>query len=191
MNEAANSQAQPLRLLHPLSALALIVGIVIGAGIFKTPSLVAGISGDAGWALVLWVAGALISIAGALCYAELCTAYPNAGGDYHFLQRAFGRDLSFMYGWSRATIINTGSIALLAFVFGDYMSTLLNLGAYSSAIWALAIVIFLTVVNLAGINTSSRVQTLLTILEVVGLLAVVVAGFWVDAPASGAISWFV
>jgi amino acid transporter len=191
VNEAANSQAQPLRLLHPLSALALIVGIVIGAGIFKTPSLVAGISGDAGWALVLWVAGALISIAGALCYAELCTAYPSAGGDYHFLQRAFGRDLSFMYGWSRATIINTGSIALLAFVFGDYMSTLLNLGAYSSAIWALAIVIFLTVINLAGINTSSRVQTLLTVLEVLGLLAVVVAGFWVDAPASGAISWFV
>ena len=191
MNDAANNQAQPLRLLHPLSALALIVGIVIGAGIFKTPSLVAGISGDAGWALVLWVAGALISIAGALCYAELCTAYPSAGGDYHFLQRAFGRDLSFMYGWSRATIINTGSIALLAFVFGDYMSTLLNLGAYSSAIWALAIVIFLTVINLAGINTSSRVQTLLTVLEVLGLLAVVVAGFWVDAPASGAISWFV
>ncbi len=191
MNTPVQQQAQPLRLLHPLSALALIVGIVIGAGIFKTPSLVAGISGDAGWALVLWVVGALISIAGALCYAELCTAYPSAGGDYHFLQRAFGRNLSFMYGWSRATIINTGSIALLAFVFGDYMSTLLNLGAYSSAIWALAIVIFLTAVNLAGINTSSRVQTLLTVLEVLGLLSVVVAGFWVDAPASGAISWFV
>jgi amino acid transporter len=183
--------AHPLRLLHPLSAIALIVGIVVGAGIFKTPSLVAGISGDAGWALVLWVAGALISIAGALCYAELCTAYPNAGGDYHFLQRAFGRDLSFMYGWSRATIINTGSIALLAFVFGDYMSTLIPLGAYSSAIWALGVVVLLTLVNVAGLNASSRVQMLLTVLEVLGLLAVVVAGFWVDAPASGAISWFV
>jgi amino acid transporter len=183
--------AQPLRLLHPFSAIALIVGIVVGAGIFKTPSLVAGISGDAGWALVLWVVGALISIAGALCYAELCTAYPNAGGDYHFLQSAFGRDLSFMYGLSRATIINTGSIALLAFVFGDYMSTLIPLGAYSSAIWALAVVVLLTLVNVAGLNASSRVQTLLTVLEVLGLLAVVVAGFWVDAPASGAISWFV
>jgi amino acid transporter len=183
--------AQPLRLLHPFSAIALIVGIVVGAGIFKTPSLVAGISGDAGWALVLWVVGALISIAGALCYAELCTAYPNAGGDYHFLQRAFGRDLSFMYGWSRATIINTGSIALLAFVFGDYMSTLIPLGAYSSAIWALGVVVLLTLVNVAGLNASSRVQTLLTVLEVLCLLAVVVAGFWVDAPASGAISWFV
>jgi len=179
-----------LRLLSPLSAVALIVGIVIGAGIFKTPSLVAGISGDAGWALVLWLAGALISIIGALCYAELCTAYPSAGGDYHFLHRALGRDLSFIYGWSRATIINTGSIALLAFVFGDYMSTVVNLGAYSSAIWALLIVVFLTAVNMIGIHASSRMQTWLTATEIVGLLAVVVAGFWVDAPASGAISWF-
>jgi amino acid transporter len=177
--------------LHPFSAIALIVGIVVGAGIFKTPSLVAAISGDAGWALVLWVVGALISIAGALCYAELCTAYPNAGGDYHFLQRAFGRDLSFMYGWSRATNINTGSIALLAFVFGDYMSTLVPLGTYSSAIWALGVVVMLTLVNVVGLHASSRVQMLLTVLEVLGLLAVVVAGFWVDAPASGAISWFV
>ncbi len=188
---SSNDNAQPLRLLHPFAAITLIVGIVIGAGIFKTPSLVAGISGDAGWALVLWLAGALISIAGALCYAELCTAYPHAGGDYHFLQRAFGRDLSFMYAWSRATIINTGSIALLAFVFGDYMSTLVPLGAYSSAIWALAIVVGLTAVNLIGIQASSRVQALLTGLEVIGLLAVIVAGFWVDAPASGVIQWFV
>ena len=179
-----------LRLLHPFSAVALIVGIVIGAGIFKTPSLVAALSGDAGWALVLWVTGALISIVGALCYAELCTAYPNAGGDYHFLHRAFGRNISFIYGWSRAMIINTGSIALLAFVFGDYISTLVSLGTYSSVIWALLVVVFLTAVNLAGIHASSRMQTWLTLTEIVGLLAVVLAGFWVDAPASGAVQWF-
>jgi amino acid transporter len=190
MKPDSAAPANMLRVLQPFSAVALIVGIVIGAGIFKTPSLVAGISGDAGWALVLWMAGALISIAGALCYAELCTAYPNAGGDYHFLHRAFGRNISFIYGWSRATIINTGSIALLAFVFGDYMSTLVNLGAYSSAIWALLIVVILTVVNLAGIHASSRMQTWLTLTEIVGLLAVVAAGFWVDAPASGTLQWF-
>jgi amino acid transporter len=190
MKTDSAAPANMLRVLHPFSAVALIVGIVIGAGIFKTPSLVAGISGDAGWALVLWMVGALISIAGALCYAELCTAYPNAGGDYHFLHRAFGRNISFIYGWSRATIINPGSIALLAFVFGDYMSTLVNLGAYSSAIWALLIVVVLTVVNLAGIHASSRMQTWLTLTEIVGLLAVVAAGFWVDAPASGTLQWF-
>jgi len=190
MKPDSAAPAKMLRLLHPLSAVALIVGIVIGAGIFKTPSLVAAISGDAGWALVLWLAGAMISIVGALCYAELCTAYPHAGGDYHFLHRAFGRNISFIYGWSRATIINTGSIALLAFVFGDYISTLVNLGAYSSAIWALLIVVFLTAVNLTGIHASSRMQTWLTVVEIVGLLAVIAAGFWVDAPASGAIQWF-
>ncbi len=184
------SAAQPQRLLHPGAAIALIIGIVIGAGIFKTPSLVAGISGDAGWALVIWVAGALISVAGALCYAELCTAYPHAGGDYHFLRRAFGRDLAFVYAWARATIINTGSIALLAFVFGDYISTFIPLGAYSSAIWALGIVVLLTVVNIAGLHASSRLQSLLLLLEVGGLLAVVAAGFSMDAPASGPIAWF-
>jgi amino acid transporter len=191
MNADNTTPVNMLRLLHPLSAIALIIGIVIGAGIFKTPSMVAGISGDAGWALVLWVAGGLISIIGALCYAELCTAYPSAGGDYHFLKRAFGRDFSFIYGWSRATIINTGSIALLAFVFGDYMSTLVPLGGFSSAIWALGVVVFLTAVNLLGIHASSKIQNWLTATEIVGLLAIVVAGFWVDAPASGAIQWFV
>jgi amino acid transporter len=159
MSLADTQAAQPRRLLHPFAAVMLIVGIVVGAGIFKTPSLVAGISGDAGWALVLWLAGALISMAGALCYAELCTAYPSAGGDYHFLQRAFGRNLAFMYAWAKATVINTGCIALLAFVFGDYMSSLLRLGEYSSAWWALIVVVGLTAVNLLGLDASSRLQT--------------------------------
>lgn len=181
---------QPLHLLHPGGAVALIVGIVIGAGIFKTPSLVAGASGDAGWALALWVAGALVSLAGALCYAELCTAYPHAGGDYHFLRRAFGRDLSFLYAWARVTLINPGSIALLAFVFGDYISTLAPLGAHSSAIWALLVVLGLTVVNLIGIHASSRMQTLLLVLELAGLGAIVVAGLSVPAPVSGPLTWF-
>lgn len=191
MSEPSSSTAQPLHLLRPGAAIALIVGIVIGAGIFKTPSLVAGISGDAGWALAIWVAGALISVAGALCYAELCTAYPHAGGDYHFLRRAFGRNLSFLYAWARATIINTGSIALLAYVFGDYISTLVPLGPHSSAIWALGIVVALTAVNIVGIQASSRMQTVLLVLEVGGLVAVIAAGFSMPAPASGALTWFV
>ncbi len=191
MSDAPPQSAQPARLLSATAAVALIVGIVIGAGIFKTPALVAGISGDAGWALTIWVAGALISMAGALCYAELCTAYPHAGGDYHFLCRAFGRDLAFLYAWARATIINTGSIALLAFVFGDYFSTLVPLGPYSSAIWALVIVSALTMVNMAGIHASSRMQMVLITLEVAGLLAVVVAGLWFgDAAAPAELRWF-
>lgn len=191
MSDSSSQTAQPTGLLSASAAVALIVGLVIGAGIFKTPALVAGISGDAGWALTIWVAGALISMAGALCYAELCTAYPHAGGDYHFLRRAFGRDLAFFYAWARAAIINPGSIALLAFVFGDYFSTLVPLGAHSSAMWALAIVVSLTIVNMAGIHASSRMQMVLISLEVTGLLAVVLAGLWLGDPAAPAsLRWF-
>jgi amino acid transporter len=165
------------KLLSPIGAVAIIVGIVIGAGIFKTPSMVAGITGDVGWALTIWVAGALISLMGALCYAELATTYPHAGGDYHFLTRAYGKNVSFLYGWAKAMVINTGSIALLAFVFGDYMTKVLPLGANSTIYWAALIVITLTLINLIGIHASANIQTLLTILEVCGLVAIIIAGF--------------
>ena len=173
--DASGGSPQPL--LRRLDAIAIIVGIVVGAGIFKTPSMVAGVTGDAGWAIVAWALGALVSLAGALCYAELATTYPHAGGDYHFLTRAWGRDLSFLYAWARATVINTGSIALLAFVFGDYMSKIIPLGAASGALWAAIIVIILTAVNITGLKASSRTQNLLTIVEVGGLVAVAIAGF--------------
>ena len=181
------SVEQPQRLLDPLGAVALILGVVIGAGIFKTPALVASLSGDVGWTLGVWLLGALISVMGALCYAELCCAYPHAGGDYHFLHRAFGRNVSFLYAWARATVINPGAIALLAFVFGDYFSQVLSLGPYSSALWALLIVLLLTAVNMLGIHASSRIQFWLILFEVLGLIAVVVAGFtWEAGDSSGA-----
>ena len=138
--------------LRARDAIAIIVGIVIGAGIFKTPSLVAGTTGDAGWTIAAWLFGALVSLAGALCYAELASTYRHAGGDYHFLTRAYGRDASFLYAWARATVINTGAIALLAFVFGDYVSTVLPLGKGSGSIWAATIVIVLTIVNIVGLQ---------------------------------------
>jgi len=174
---ANGSGASPQRLLSPLGAVAIIVGIVIGAGIFKTPSLVAAITGDVGWALALWVGGSIISLAGALCYAELATLYPHAGGDYHFLTRAYGKNISFLYGWAKAMVINTGSIALLAFVFGDYMTKVVPLGPHSVIYWAVVIVIGLTIINLVGIEASANIQTALTVLEISGLIAIIIAGF--------------
>src|SRR3954471_1156567 len=152
--DAAAPLPQPL--LRRVDAVAIIVGIVIGAGIFKTPSMVAGVTQDAGWAIAAWAFGALVSLSGALCYAELACAYRHAGGDYHFLTRAYGRDVSFLYAWARATVINTGAIALLAFVFGDYVSAVMPSGFGSSAMWAAAIVTALTVVNIVGLHASAR-----------------------------------
>jgi basic amino acid/polyamine antiporter, APA family len=179
----SSAEGSPQPLLRRRDAIAIIVGIVVGAGIFKTPSMVAGMAGDVGWVMVAWLLGALISLAGALCYAEIAAAYPHAGGDYHYLTRAYGRHLSFLYAWARAMVINTGSIALLAFVFGDYMARLIPLGSMGGALWAAAIVLALTAVNVAGLRTSARMQNLLTAIEVLGLVAVAAAGFL--APAVG------
>jgi len=168
----------PHAVLGLKEAMAIIVGIVIGAGIFKAPSLVAGMTGSLGWMLSAWALGGLVSLIGALCYAELATAFPHAGGDYHFLRRAYGRRLSFLFAWARFSVITTGSIALLAFVFGDYMSEVLSLGRYSSAIYAAAGVLVLSWINWRGIRSGAATQTWLTLLEVAGLLLIVVAGLY-------------
>ena len=187
MNDA--TVEAPRTLLRGRDAVAIIVGIVIGAGIYRTPPMVAGVTGDAGWMLAMWVAGGVVSLIGALCYAELATAYPHTGGDYHFLTRAFGRNVSFLYAWARATVINTGSIALLSFVFGDYLSRIVSLGPQSAALWAAIIVVALTVVNLVSLEASSRTQNWLTVAEVVGLLLVIVAGV-IASPSGAPSSYF-
>lgn len=167
-------------------AIAIIVGIVIGAGIFKSPSLVAGMTGSAGWMFAAWALGGLVSLIGALCYAELATTYPNVGGDYHFLHRAYGRAVSFIFAWARFSVITTGSIALLAFVFGDYVSEILPIGARGPALYAAAAITVLTWVNLRGIKPSAGAQTLFTILEVGGLMLIVISGLFLLGSSTGA-----
>ena len=168
----------PHAVLGLREAVAIIVGIVIGAGIFKAPSLVAAMTGSGGWMMAAWVLGGIISLIGALCYAELATAFPSAGGDYHFLRRAYGDRVSFLFAWARFSVITTGSIALLGFVFGDYMGQVLPLGAQSSSIYAALAIAVLTWVNLRGIRSGAAAQTWLTLLEVAGLMLVGVAGLY-------------
>lgn len=180
------TQGAPRQTLGVVQAIAIVVGIVIGAGIFKAPSLVAMNSPSEGWLMVAWVLGGLISIIGALCYCELATAYPSAGGDYHFLHRAFGRQVSFLFAWCRFSVITTGSIALLAFVFGDYMTQVLSLGPYSSAIWAVLSVLLLTWLNVRGVRQGAATQVLLTGFEVAGLVLVFVAGLYAAWAGLGA-----
>lgn len=179
---ALTAIASPRPALSVFDAVMITVGIVVGAGIFKTPSMVAGVTGSIDWMLIAWVLGGVLSLIGALCYAELASTFPNAGGDYHFLSRAYGRDFSFLFAWARVMVITTGSIALLAYVFGDYMSRVLSLGPWSSPIYAALTVVVLTAINIAGLKESARTQNVLTILEVSGLLLVVVAGLMI-APA--------
>jgi len=156
--------------------MAVVVGIVVGAGIFRSPSLVADVTGSTGWMLAVWAFGGLLCLCGALTYAELASAYPKVGGEYVFLSRAFGRGVGFLFAWARATVIQTGSIAATAYIFGDYMERLVPLGAYGPLVWALAATVVLTVCNLVGLKAGRWTQNVLTAVKALGVLAITVAG---------------
>jgi APA family basic amino acid/polyamine antiporter len=102
-----------------LQGVAVVVGIVIGIGIFRSPQFVAQHAGSEAAFIALWVAGGAITLIGALVYAELGSAHPSHGGEYHFLSRAFGRPVGLLFGWARLTVLQSGMIAAVAFVFGD------------------------------------------------------------------------
>ncbi len=160
-------------------AVSIIVGIVVGTAIFKSPTMVfQNVSGP--WAAVgVWLLGGLLSLNGALCYAELATAYPRSGGDYHYLTKAFGRWLGFLFGWAQLAVILTGSIAAMAYAFADYGVRLggYESGATSITLWlAIGSIVVLSVLNLLGILFGKAVQNLLSVVKIVGLLAIVVAG---------------
>jgi amino acid transporter len=172
----------PLAALSTFDASMIVCGIVIGGGIFALPPLVASTSGSVGWMFVAWALGAALTVVGSLCYAELSTTFPHAGGDYHFLTRAFGRDLSFLFGWARAVVITTGSTALHAYIFGNYASRIFSLGSQSSALYAALVVVLLTALNVLGLKESSRTQNVVTLLLIAGMALVAFGGF--QAPAA-------
>ena len=182
MNHPSAGTAVPARVLSVKDAIMLTVGIVVGAGIFKSPSVVAATAGSETVMIAAWIIGGAVALLGALTYAELASTFPSTGGDYHFIRLAYGARLAFVFAWSRATIVTTGSIAFLAFVFGDYCSQLFSLGANSAALYGAAIVLLLSAIHWASTRASSTTQNWLTSLEVGGLVLVAVAGFAAPAP---------
>lgn len=185
--ETGTDKGSPKPVLRMVDALVVIVGIVVGAGIFRTPSLVAAHTGSGVMFLMVWLLGGTVSLIGALCYAELTTTFPNTGGDYHFLMKAFGKRFAFLFAWARMSVIQTGSIALLAYIVGDYISPLYHLGPRSSAIYAAGVVIILTAVNICGIKFGTGVQKTLLTLQCAGLLLVIIIGFFIT-PSSIALA---
>jgi len=157
------------------------VGMVVGAGIFKSPALVASNAGSEAAIYILWTIGGLISLAGALCYSELATAFAHPGGDYHFLERAFGRRFAFLFAWARLAVINTGAIALLGFVIGDYMNRVLDLGPLGPAIYAFTSVLIATALKLRREGEAS--DSAMVALEMLGLLTLAAAAVWLEVRA--------
>jgi hypothetical protein len=165
------------RALGLWDAVSIIIGIVIGAGIYETAPLVFSNVSSSAAALGVWVAGGLLSLIGAACYAELASTYPRSGGDYVYLTRAFGPFYGFLFGWAQLSVVLTGSIGMMAFVFADY-AVGLSSGAPTgaAAVWAAAVVIALTMLHVASVSLGTRAQNVLTWTKVVGVSTVVLVG---------------
>jgi APA family basic amino acid/polyamine antiporter len=167
----------PQKLLSVFDSVCIIVGIIIGAGIYETAPLVAGCMGSGLNTLLIWLLGGLIALAGAVNYAELATAYPRQGGDTVYLKHAFGPAAGFLFGWTQIVIIRPGDIALMAFVFGRYASTLYPFG-FSKGVYAAGVIVVLSLINILGVRQSKWTQNLLTIIKVIGLLVIIAAGIF-------------
>ncbi|MEO8445248.1 MAG: APC family permease [Gammaproteobacteria bacterium] len=163
-------------LLTARAAASVAVGMVVGAGLFKSPALVAANVGSDAALFGAWLLGGVLALLGATCYAELAAAFPSQGGDYRFLTLAYGRRVGFLFAWARFAVINTGSLALLSFVLGDYLQATLPLGSFGSSIYATITLLVLSVVNLRSRSAGIDTQVGLTLTLVAGMLLIGLVG---------------
>lgn len=187
-----NDNTKLHRSLSMWDATMLVVGSMIGSGIFIVSSDMARLTGSAGWLLFLWVLSGLITLIAALCYGELAGMMPDAGGQFVFIKRAWGNTLSFLYGWTVFTVIQTGVIAAVAVAFARFTGVfipflsdtniLLDAGWFQiSAAQCLAIllIVFLTWVNTKGIESGKTIQTFFTSAKLLALFMLIIAGLYV------------
>lgn len=169
--------------LSALDAAGMMVGVVVGTGIFLAPATVAAACRTPELLFGAWIAGGILSMLGVLCYAEMATSFPDRGGDYHYLDISLGRGVAFLYGWSRMAIVQSGTIASMAFAFGDYTSQLFGGNSYTSAGLASLAIVALTVIHDRGLRAGTRIQNTLTLFKLAGLVAIISAGLTIALPA--------
>jgi APA family basic amino acid/polyamine antiporter len=177
-NDAQNPTPPNPPRLGLWDAVSIIIGIVIGTAIFKSPTMIFQNVPGPWWGMALWVVGGVVSWCGAVCYAELATTYPRDGGDYEYLSRALGRWSGFLFAWAQLAVIISGNIGVMAYVFADYGAEIWPAWKEHAAWIALAPIAALTLVNLVGIVAGKWAQNFLSVVKLVGLAAIALVGFW-------------
>ncbi|MFN7176870.1 MAG: APC family permease, partial [Thermaurantiacus sp.] len=172
------ASAAPARRLTAADVAVFVLGIVVGVGIFRAPAEVAANTASDAMFLALWGFGAVAALAGALTYAELAARHPGIGGEYGFLRRAWGEPAGVLFVWARTAVIQTGSIAAVAFVLGDYAVRLVP-GISPALVAGLAVLAF-TLLNLLGVEMARRAQWILLSLVLVAVVGVMLAGSIAD-----------
>jgi APA family basic amino acid/polyamine antiporter len=202
-DQVSNGEDHLVRGLSLSATTALVVGTVIGTGVFIKTAIMAQDTGSAATVLLAWIAAGLLSMCGALTYAELGAMLPHAGGEYVYLRHAYGELAAFLFGWMRFVVGNSGSIAILGVGFATFLSAIVPI----TSVWAsshfvllgqtidwqfgarqvvaVAAILFFTVINCLTVMVGGRVQSLLTVLKLGGIAAVVVGVFF----ASGTADW--
>ncbi|HEX8839466.1 MAG TPA: amino acid permease [Sphingomicrobium sp.] len=174
------------RRLGRFDATMLVMGGIIGSGIFVTPAEVARHVGTPLLIVGVWVLGGLIALAAAFVYAELAARRPEVGGQYAYLRDAFGPMPAFLYGWSLLLVIQSGGMAAVAITFARYFNDLVHLSVSDSLV-AVVTLSLLTLINCFGVRSGSNVQSGLMVLKILAIGALVLIG-WLVAPASAASS---
>ena len=165
-------------------SVAISVGIVIGVGIFRTPAQIARYLDSPSLILMAWIVGAVISLLGVLCYAELSSRFPETGGTYVFLREAYGKFTGFVYGWAEFSINRAASIAAVSYILAAYLRNFVPYAAESEKWIALATVIFFTWINIIGIHFGVKVQNVLSIFKVAAMVLMAAAVF-LFSPSQG------
>jgi len=166
------------RALGYTGSTAIVIGTIIGSGIFLVPHDVAQQVGAVETLLGVWLIGGVLSLAGALSLAELGAANPAAGGIYVYLRDAYGKLFAFLYGWALLLVINSGSIATLAVAFGIYSTSFVALSPHQQKFVDVAVIALLTLVNILGVRKAAAVQTLLSLTKLAGLATIMGAAFF-------------
>jgi APA family basic amino acid/polyamine antiporter len=174
------------RRLGLFSASMAVVGGIIGAGIFRNPSVVAARVGTPALTLLVWVLGAIVALAGALCFAELGARRPRAGGSYVYLRDGLGRLPAFLYAWTLLLVISTGATAGVATTFASYAAPLVGLSDRAIVPLACGAIALLSAVNYVGVTPGSITLNVLTVLKLAGLAVLIVAGLFLAVPAHAA-----
>lgn len=187
--ECPTSFPAPRRQLTLFDSTCIIVGIIIGPGIYRMSPVVAQNVPNVWWLLAVWLLGGILSLIGALCYAELATAYPKEGGDYVYLTRAFGRSIGFLFAWCQLWIVRPGSIGVMAYAFAEFANHIWpraeggNAG-YVLSLYAAGSIVVLSAVNIVGVPEGKWTQNTLTIAKVLGLGTIVIVGLLNSQPVS-------
>ena len=185
------------RELGLLDGTMLVVGSMIGSGIFIVSSDIARQVGSAGWLTLIWLISGIITMIAAVSYGELSAMFPKAGGQYVYLREAYGRLIAFLYGWSFFAVIQTGTIAAVGVGFSKFAAYLFpvmsdenilyDLGSFklnAAQVVSIITIVFLTYLNSRGVKNSKTLQTILTVIKILSLVGLIVFGFLLGAKAA-------